>query len=236
MKRISASFLVCALRVIALEMQGRVARKPKLMKDRLLEMARRGDPRPADHTLLGRALRELTTEPEPAEYSRAEVDLINRGVDEKDEAAITFHCDLVIDYATDGQQFDGIARSVLMVYQREDNSYRYREFRVTGDGARCALQQHLASQDLTDHLGTSAIRRTKLRYTGNVATNLLKMAELDARFMFDAENSITVPVGEAYLPHPVFRPGLPLHPQFVYLDEWCGWRDFLGSRSSGRMT
>lgn len=188
-------FLVCALKVISLEMQRRVARKPNLMKDRVLEMARRGDSRPADHTLLGRALRELTTNPEPAEYSPA--DLTNCDIDEKDEAEITFHCDLVVDYATDGQQFDLIAKSVLMVYQRENNSYLYREFRVTGDGARFTLQQHLASQDLTDHLGTSAIRRTKFRYTGNVATSLLKMAELDARFMFDAENSITVPVVEA---------------------------------------
>src|ERR1035441_5337418 len=57
-------FLACALRVIDLEMQGRIARQPNLMKDRLLEMARRGDPRPADHTLLGRALRQLTTRPE----------------------------------------------------------------------------------------------------------------------------------------------------------------------------
>lgn len=245
--------LACALGMITFEMQTRIARHPNLMKNRLLDMAKNAEPRPADHTLLGKVLRELTTRTELIEYSHAsgddarqegsnrpsktregESNLPGRSSGERGAAVITFPCDFLVDYRADDKKAAGvIGWAVLMVYQREGDNYRYREFQLTGDVARLILEQYLASQDLTDRLGDQAGHRTKFRYVGNVATNLLKWAELDARFVFDADNSSIVPIKEACLPHPGFQNGMPLHPQFVYLDEWAGWRAFLGCDGSG---
>src|ERR1035437_7050883 len=106
--------------MITFEMQTRIVRHPNLMKNRLLDMAKNAEPRPADHTLLGKVLRELTTRAEPIEYSHAsgddarqegsnrpsktwegESNLPGRSSGERGAAVITFHCDLLVDYGED---------------------------------------------------------------------------------------------------------------------------------------
>lgn len=50
---------------LAAEAQKRIRRSPGTCKNRLLELARTGAERPPDHTLLGKALRVLTTADDP---------------------------------------------------------------------------------------------------------------------------------------------------------------------------
>lgn len=237
--------LARVLNALASEVQDRMRRSPETVKRRLAELARSGAERPPYHTLLGKALVALAMRDDLSEVGigkDARLPKIGTQASRRRSAShncatkgadINFNCDLVVDYSSDPKQAAaGIVSSVLLVYQREGRKYRYSEYRSTAEAVQILLQQHPPTQaeDLTGCLGDRAHRSTKLRYKGSIARALLNWIKQDGRFSFDPENSNVTPIQEAYVPHPTLGNGkLPLHPEFVYFDEWLGWGHWLGT-------